>query len=131
MFELRTGYQHNRPKGGEEMNKGKKIQSGARKKKKKTAPVPEKAAEIPQEIPTEESQTEKPPAEKVKLGKPEKKKDTKAFEQLSCMCCEKKLWVKSETDQLIPGCSCALYLPGHTKCGKCSLHCTCEGVIHA
>ena len=108
------------------MNKGKKIQSGARKKKK----VKEKVAEAPQEIPTEESQVEKPPAEKVKLGKPEKKKDTKAFEQLLCMCCEKKLWVKNETDQLIPGCSCALYLPGHTKCGKCSLHCPCEGVVH-
>ena len=126
MFELRTGYQCNRFKGGEEMNKGKKIQSGARKKKK----VKEKAAEIQQEIPVEESQAEKPPAEKVKLEKPEKKKDTKAFEQLSCMCCEKKLWVKSEAGPLIPGCSCALYLPGHTKCGKCSLHCTCEGRVH-
>ena len=119
------------------MNKGKRIQSGAKKKKKKATPatpLPEKVEEtvqLPSYIPTEESQAEQPPAEKVKLGKPEKKKDTKAFEQLSCMCCEKKLWVKSETDQLIPGCSCALYLPGHTKCGKCSLHCTCEGVIHA
>ena len=104
------------------MNKGKKLQSGALKKK---GVHPGVGADPGGGIPPQASGVDKPP-EKVE----KKKKDTKAFEQLSCMCCEKKLWVKSEAGPLIPGCSCALYLPGHTKCGKCSLHCVCEGRVH-
>lgn len=95
------------------MNKGKKISSKAKEKK---AEVQEK----------KEKKTSPP-----KIGAPDPpKKDTKGFEQLMCGCCSKQLWVKSESSQLVPGCSCALYLPGHAKCSKCSLHCTCEGRTH-
>lgn len=110
------------------MNKGRKISAKAKRKKAKpTQKGKEKVAEIRQEVPTEESQAEKPPAKKEK---PPAKKDTKPFEQLGCMCCGKQLWVKDPAGQLIPGCSCGIYLPGHAKCGKCSLHCPCEGRVH-
>ena len=77
---------------------------------------------------------EKPPGEVVipPIGASTKTKiDTKEFEQLRCACCSKPLWAKDQlSGALIPGCSCGLYQPGHAKCSKCSLHCTCEGRVH-
>lgn len=93
------------------MNRGKKV-----KAKVKETPQPEKI----------ESSSPQAPEVAGKKEKKEKKQSIKGVEELECMCCGKKLWVKESTGGLIPGCSCGLYLPGDVKCGKCALHCTCN-----
>lgn len=98
------------------MNKGRKVKSTV----KKDAPL-HKRGELT--LPESLLSTKKE-------DKKKKKQNTKAAEELECMCCKKEMWVKGPTGALIPGCKCGLYLPGHRQCGKCSLHCPCEGRGH-